>query len=238
MPPSLVGHFGSRLNEAMRFARGAGVMRRDEEAEAIWAELYYAEPDREGIVGAVCDRWQAQKLRLSVIYALLDTSTVIRKEHVVAAEAFWRYCVASAEHIWGRASGDGVVDRLLEELRAIYPAGMTSTEQSKIFGRHVREDRLRSARDQLQRRGLIRIERSDPSGGRPATVAFAVPSEKSERSEKTTDPPGLISPYSLNSHRNEAAAPQADAGAPPIDTTGSASSYRRSMDHAAEAVRW
>jgi|GEM_PF-1060735 hypothetical protein len=221
IPSTLIGGFGRRLNEAMRFARGIGIMQRSTEAEAVWAELYYAEPDREGVVGAVCDRWQAQKLRLSVVYALLDRSETITPEHVIAAEAFWRYCVGSAERIWGEACGDGVADGLLAELRAVYPDGLTGAEQSHLFGRHVREGRLRTARDGLLTRHLIRVERTSSTGGRPATVAYAVPREKSEKSEKSTmagDGAGLNSLISLNSQRkNNYESPVIDHGVTPSE---------------------
>jgi hypothetical protein len=197
----VVGAFGCRLNAAMQFARGVGLVRRTAEADELWARFYYGEPDREGIVGAACDRWQAQKLRLSLTYALLDQSAVIRPEHVIAAEALWRYCVGSAERIWGDASGDGTADVLLTELRALYPSGLTGAEQSNLFGRHIREDRLRAARDQLAARKLIRLERAS-TGGRPATIAYAIPREKSEKSEKTQSD-DLSSLLSLYSHRNK-----------------------------------
>ena len=65
IPEQLVAEFGGRLTEAMQFARGVGLMGRTPEAEALWAQIYYARsPEREGIVGAVCERWAAQKLRL------------------------------------------------------------------------------------------------------------------------------------------------------------------------------
>ncbi len=185
IPSELVAAFGHRLREAMQFARNVGLMERTPEAEALWAQLYIAEPDREGIVGAVCDRWQAQKLRLSVLYALLDRSTVIQPEHVLAAEAFWRYCVSSAEWIWGSASRDDAADQLLVKLRNVYPAGITRDEARGLFGRHISSDRLTALIENLCRRDLARIKK-EPTEGRSREVFYAIPcAESAESSEMT-----------------------------------------------------
>ena len=41
-------------------------------------------------VGAITGRAEAQTLRLSLLYALMDASRVIRCEHILAASAIWR----------------------------------------------------------------------------------------------------------------------------------------------------
>lgn len=201
IPGSVVSEFGQRLNEAIRFASSVDLMRRTPEAEKLWAQFYFAEPDREGIVGAVCNRWHAQKLRLSVTYALLDLSAEIRPEHVIAAEAFWRYCAGSAEHIWGAASGNSIADRIVAEARAAYEHngdGLTLAEINNLFGRHLAEEKLRAAREYAISRDLVRLQRVD-TGGRPATKVFAVPREKGDKREVSS----LFSLLSLYSHRRE-----------------------------------
>lgn len=172
--PAVVRDFGCRLNQAIQYARGVGAMRRTAEAEAVWAQFYMDEPDREGIVGAICDRAQAQKLRLSVVYALLDRSATIHPQHVIAAESFWRYCVASAERIWGSATGDNIADRLLEKLREVYPDGVSRDDARRLFAGHIESDRLTVAIDYLCRRGLARIEKQ-PTEGRSREVLYALP---------------------------------------------------------------
>jgi len=176
----IIGEYGRRLSEAMRFARELSVICRTPKAESEWAKFYHAEPDRDGLVGAITARSQAQKLRLSVAYALLDSSSAIRSEHVIAAESFWRYSAASAQHIWAASLGDSVQDRLLDELRAAYPNGLSFTEQSGIFGRHVSEPRLRVARQALESRGLIETKAVKPEEGtgRPTSVSIALRSAK------------------------------------------------------------
>lgn len=69
---------------------------------------------------------RSQKLRLSVVYALLDRSPEIRPEHVAAAEVVWRYSVASLERIFGDARSDRVENRILRALRD-HPDGVDRT---------------------------------------------------------------------------------------------------------------
>jgi hypothetical protein len=48
-------------------------MQRDDEAEALWQQMYEElTQDRPGLLGAVTNRAEAQVLRLSLIYALLS----------------------------------------------------------------------------------------------------------------------------------------------------------------------
>ena len=44
------------------------------------------------MAGAVTGRAEAQVMRISAIYALLDKSRLIRREHLEAAIALWEYC--------------------------------------------------------------------------------------------------------------------------------------------------
>jgi hypothetical protein len=52
------------------------------------------------MLGAVTGRAEAQVMRLSTLYAVLDKSAVIGPEHHHAAMALWRYCEQSAQWIW------------------------------------------------------------------------------------------------------------------------------------------
>src|SRR5262249_25864135 len=107
-----------RLSGAVRFAKAAGQMTRDEEARRLWAQVYaeLATP-HDGLFGAVTSRAEAQVLRLSMLYALLDRSVVIRSEHLRAAVALWRYAEDSARYIFGGSTGDPVADKVLAIIR-------------------------------------------------------------------------------------------------------------------------
>ena len=181
--PALIGGFAKRLRAAMDFARERRVLSRTPDAEAVWSEFYHGEPDREGIAGAVTARAAAQRLRLSVAYALLDKSAVIRSEHVFAAEAVWRYCADSVEHLFGSLRGDRVQDRLLQALRAAHPEGFDGAAQHALFGRNVGAERLEAARRSLEGRALIETQR-EATGGRDRILSFAIPRRTNEKRRK------------------------------------------------------
>ena len=60
---------------------------------AIYSKLSAKPP---GLLGAATARAEAQVVRLSLIYALLDRAAAIGTEHLTAALALWRYCADSA----------------------------------------------------------------------------------------------------------------------------------------------
>jgi hypothetical protein len=63
----------AELRNALETARKIGQMQRDDEAEALWQQMYEElTQDRPGLLGAVTNRAEAQVLRLSLIYALLS----------------------------------------------------------------------------------------------------------------------------------------------------------------------
>jgi hypothetical protein len=167
-------YLSSITRAALDAARKVGLVRRTGDAEARWAELYeaLAENDPGGLIGALTARAEAQMLRLSVVYALLDGSSRVTVEHLDAAEAVWSYCAASAAYIFGDTIGDEIADRLLDALRAAGPDGLTGTDQRDLFARHVSGARIEQARQLLEDRGLARTTRRD-TGGRPAVITTA-----------------------------------------------------------------
>ena len=106
------------LRPAVEFGRVARLLKRDDAARELWATVYPELSDGQpGLLGAVTSRAEAQVLRLSMLYALLDCSDEIRVPHLVAALALWDYCEKSARWIFGDALGDPVADAILSALR-------------------------------------------------------------------------------------------------------------------------
>ena len=85
--------------------------------------------------GMATNRAEAQVVRLSVLYAALDRSPLIRAEHLLAALAVWRYCEQSARWAFGDATGDPTADTILSALRR----GGELDRQNiyELLGRHV-----------------------------------------------------------------------------------------------------
>ncbi len=101
-----------RLKSAVDFARDAGELTRDAAATLLWHSAYpLLSEGKPGMLGAVTGRSEAQVMRLSAIYALLDESRIIRPAHHHAAIALWDYCVRSTRWIFGTATGDKNADK-------------------------------------------------------------------------------------------------------------------------------
>jgi hypothetical protein len=109
-----MARFVDRLREAIAFARSVGELEKDDEAKAIWREVYPSlSQGKPGLAGALIARGEAQTMRLACVYALLDKSDVIQSKHLQAALALWEYCERSVQFIFGDSLGDDVADEIL-----------------------------------------------------------------------------------------------------------------------------
>jgi hypothetical protein len=105
--------------EALEFAGRVGEVRRDDEARALWCEIYgELSEGKPGLAGAHLARGEAHVMRLALLYALLDRSPAIRAEHLLAALALWDYCERSVRFVFGDSLGDPVADELQRLLQA------------------------------------------------------------------------------------------------------------------------
>jgi hypothetical protein len=162
----------SRLAAACGFARQQGEMKRDQEARAIWREVYGTlSAERAGLAGAMVGRAEAHVLRLSLVYALLDCSPLIQEVHLLAALAVWDYCERSVKYLFGDSLGDALADELLRLLRTC-PAGLTRTDISQYLGRHQSAERISRALGLLLQHRLVRREQ-EKTQGRPTERWFA-----------------------------------------------------------------
>jgi hypothetical protein len=162
-----------RLRKAATFARGHREVKFSPKAEILWCKRYPTlSAEVPGLLGAITARAEAQVLRLSLVYALLDCSPLIKLPHLRAALEVWRYCKGSCRYIFGSALGHPVADRILEELRR-NTEGLTRTEISAIFGRNVSEATISAALAFLRDQGRA-FAKSKKSGerGRPTERWF------------------------------------------------------------------
>jgi hypothetical protein len=171
-----------RFAQAWHKCQRLGQVERDAEAADLWGHDnkpgigLYSELTKEkhGLLGAVTARAAAQVLRISLVYALLDGSEQIRKEHLLAASEVWRYCLDSARYIFGDASGDPAADEILLQLRRAQD-GLTRAQIRDIFDRNKSSDDVARALMFLHNAGLARFEK-EPTNGRPTERWFAVKS--------------------------------------------------------------
>jgi hypothetical protein len=193
-----LGSFAGRLVELLAIVQSTTQMKWDEEAPELWVPPttqmkwdeeatklwvpFYTDPARElpGKLGAVTSRSEPQTLRLSMIYALLDGSVVIRADHLRAAIALWQYAEDSARYIFGDATGIPKEDKSLaledKVLTVILAGPVTRTGIHKATSNKVDGDVLTSVLTRLQHLGKIKSEKVE-TRGREATVWTAVDSE-------------------------------------------------------------
>ena len=127
-------------------------------------------------MGAVTNRAEAQVIRLSCIYAVLDCSPVIKAEHLLAALAFWDRTEASVRYIFGDRIGDPIADTILEAVRT--SGRLSQTAISNLLGRNQSANKIGLALHALHKSGYI-VPQKRETGGRPeifwipASIAMA-----------------------------------------------------------------
>jgi hypothetical protein len=168
VPEETMARLTQQLFEAAEFAREVGEITRDVDAEAIWQAIYpELSGEKQGLLGAVTSRGEAQTLRLSCVYALLDRSEVIRPVHLKAALAVWEYSEASARLIFGTLLGSPMEDKILDTLKS--RGEVNETEISALFGKNKSADEIHRALSNLKRWGHAE-SREEKTPGRSRTV--------------------------------------------------------------------
>ncbi|HLZ28483.1 MAG TPA: DNA-primase RepB domain-containing protein [Chloroflexota bacterium] len=170
-PNEVLQPFVDELWQTARWAKTVRVMARDAEAGEVWRAVYpKLSAGAPGMFGGATNRAEAQVLRLSVLYAVLDRSESIGADHLLASLAVWKYAEESARWIFGDAVGDPTADAILSALRQ--NGEMTRNDLVDLFGRHVNRNRIDLALSLLLRLGLVRMRKED-TGGRPREVWLA-----------------------------------------------------------------
>lgn len=145
------------------------VLTRDDEAKELWASVYSKLSEGKiGLTGALTARAEAQALRLSAIYALLDCCNKIGLKHLQAALAVWRYCEQSVYYIFKRGTGNNDADKIITALHAAGEKGMARWDiQNEVFNRHATKLQIDEAL-----RLLVRLKfaycKEESTGGRPS----------------------------------------------------------------------
>ncbi len=131
------------LRAAVRTARVRGEVQRDEAARLLWYQIYaeLSEPPP-GRMGEILSRAEAQVMRIALLLALLDQSDFIGRTHLEAAVAFWRYCEASAAHIFAGTFADPKAAKIWE---ALGNAPLTMPQLHALFSRNASKPEIDAA---------------------------------------------------------------------------------------------
>src|SRR5262249_37514763 len=158
LPAEAISDLRARISSAVHFARETQVLTWDAAAADHWDEVYPAlSAEHPGVLGAICSRAEAQVLRLSCLYALLEQSAIVRQPHLDAALAVWRYAEASAHWIFGYSIGNPIADKLWH-LLSHHPDGLTTTELHAAFHRHCSAAQINKALELMLAHYLITWE--------------------------------------------------------------------------------
>jgi hypothetical protein len=138
-------------------------------AGSRWDDAYAALSEGvPGLFGQATQRAEAQVLRLAVLYAVLDCSSLIELAHLEAAFAVWRYCSDSARWIFGLRTGNTHADTIIAALRGNQE--LTRTQISDLFHRNVASDKISMALQVLLHYRLATFEQRSGGTGRPTEV--------------------------------------------------------------------
>jgi hypothetical protein len=177
--PSLI-EWRQRLTKIVQRAKTIGEMKRSPSASALWNNKYASlVAEKRGQWDAATSRAEAQTLRLSMLYALLDGSATIEEKHLRAALAVWRYCDDSARLIF-TADNDSEGGRLEAKIRQLVRErpGIMRTELRDSISHKIKASELEAALTWLAGRGEIERKTSIENGRRcerlfPVTVSAA-----------------------------------------------------------------
>ena len=176
LDPNEIARLGAATLAAVDAARTFTRITMTSAADVLWRAIYpKLTADVPGLLGAATARGDAQTLRLSMVYALLDKAPQIDAVHIKAALALWNYCEASARYIFGDFTGDPLADNILRALRTVGTSGMNRATINNHFGGHVAAPKIQAALGRLLALGKVRRGVRKPNGaGRPADMWFAV----------------------------------------------------------------
>ena len=213
LPDDVRDECGSILAAALAKAGGnTAVMVRTPGANKLWrrhySRLVASKPD--GWFASATARAQAQVLRLSVAYAILDSSPVIDTDHLAAALAMWEYCEASARTLFAEVGYETRLDDS-EKVVAFIGAGgeVTRTDISnQLFSKHKKSYEVDAILAPLIADGRV-IQESEKTGGRPKTF-YTLRNKHNKRSKGSTsgndqDFPRIVR---TDAHKGSGAKPQ------------------------------
>lgn len=148
--------FVERLRQTITKAKTIQRMRRTPACAERWEAVYSSLVAEKSapVWDAVTSRAEAQALRLSMLYALLDGSDTIDVAHLDAALAVWRYCDDSARCLFAEATEGGTLEaKLLSTIRE--RPGIMRSELKQSVSHRIGTDTFDAALRWLVDRGDV-----------------------------------------------------------------------------------
>jgi hypothetical protein len=137
----------------------------------LWAPWYSGVRFGTGSIPALTRRQHVHVARTALILAVVDGVSTITVDHLLAAQAWSDYLVATVEYLFGGVVGKAA--QLLQAIREAGPDGLDGTGQRNVFHRNVNGHELDALREELEARHLIHSFKR-ATGGRPALISVAI----------------------------------------------------------------
>ncbi|HEX8397672.1 MAG TPA: DUF3987 domain-containing protein [Pyrinomonadaceae bacterium] len=167
VPQDEMNKLRQKLRDRISFAKMVERLQFTPDAAKRWCSVYIElETTRAGVLAKVTQRASPYVIRLSCIFALLDSKKEIHLEHLEAALAVWKYCENSARYIFGNSTGDKLADEVIALLRQNGAAGLTKTEITNSTGRNKSATRLNEALRMLSHQGFAKVLKEIKSDSR------------------------------------------------------------------------
>ena len=138
------------------------------EMAELWEEMYIelGAPRESGtMIDIMTELAERHVLRLAGLYAVVDRSSEIKSEHLLAALAVWDHHEETLRELFGHQTGNKKQDAILRSLRERHPAGMTSQEINRTILQGNARGGAGPILENLEHAGLI-YSQEEPANGR------------------------------------------------------------------------
>jgi hypothetical protein len=143
------------------------------QAKKDWCAFYNSiKGSGDGIIGSIIARSDAHVLRLTMLFTVLDGSSLMQPQHLKAAIAFWQYCERSACWIFGEKTGNKNADKIHWALQR-EPKGITRTKLAlEVFNNHISKTNMDIAFGTLVDADLAYFKSERVNGDKPVQRWF------------------------------------------------------------------
>lgn len=179
--------FNKKLREAVKFAKSIKDVTWSDKAKPLWEAVYPSLSDvKPGLSGLLLSRSEAQVMRISGLYAILDKSSHIKPEHLKAALAVWEYSEKSVEYIFQGTQEDVNSNKTLSLINK-HIEGISKTGIFSAFNNHLEANELDRTLGKLSSLGLI-YSKTERTSGKSKEVWFPTSEKLRKKRIKRRDP--------------------------------------------------